>query len=343
MLMKIKKINGKYIKPGLRADTKVPLLAWLPIVLALSAVLLLLSMHTMLLIDQSAPLLTLSRKHAYRVAVTGDIACGPKDENFNEGNGIVDACRQKDVGRAVEIEHSDALFLLGDLQYPSGEFSDFERSFVPFWRDIRKPIYSVPGNHDYGQGGVAPGDISDYHKALDTFFPESVHSSASGQSYYSFNLGQWEVYALDSNCEYIGGCGENSPQYEWLKDKLESSRASCSIALWHHPVRTSGIHNTPEDTARMTPIRTLLVSNTIEMILTAHDHHYERFEGEVNEFVVGTGGHSLRKVMKTDDESSKLIDSSFGYLYLTLYPSRYNWQFKTPIGEVLDAGSGVCT
>ena len=339
--MKLKKIDGKYQKPGLRPHTHVP--TWLGVLLLAfpAGLLVLVSLQTNLLLSQTVPELTLARKHAIRLAVVSDIACGPTDPNFNEGNGVTNACQMRKVGDALEKEHIDALILLGDIQYPSGDFADYERSFIPFWRDIKKPIYTVAGNHDYGNGMRTPGLI-DYKKAFDLYFDPVQYGG--DLPYFSFNLASWRFYALDSNCEYIGGCDDSSKQYEWLKSRLATDAAVCSVGLWHHPTVTSGQYKETESAGRMVASQDALLEDGVDILLNGHEHQYERARiGDAREFIVGTGGMSLRKVTGPYAlGSEKVIDTSFGYLYLELYPGRYEWQFKSVSGDILDSGADSC-
>lgn len=80
-----------------------------------------------------------------------------------------------------------------------------------------------------------------------------------------------------------------------------------------------------------------MLENGTDIILNGHDHHYERItRGSAREFIVGTGGMSLRKTYAPYVEGSEKNRSRlFGYLYLELYPGRYEWKFKNTVGDVL--------
>lgn len=342
--MKIEKINGLYRKRRIRYDSGVPLLVWLPLLLVSSAVLIAISLQTHIIQDQLNPERSAIRKHSWRIVAVGDIACDPNDPGFNAGNGIVDACQMKAVGEAVEREQKDAVILLGDIQYDTGEFVDFEKSFVPYWRDIREPLYVVAGNHDYGQG-----NLNDYTKVFTTYFPRATHKKET--VYYETKFGGWTSYMLDSNCAYIS-CEENGAQYNWLTSKL-TMQPVCSIAAWHHPLHTSGVHGSDTDIESRRALWQLLNSSGTDILLTGHDHHYERFApmntaGDVvvsgiRQFVVGTGGRSLRVPEQPyETGSEKVIADTFGYLVFELFPGRYEWQYKNTVGDILDSGLASC-
>jgi hypothetical protein len=349
--MKIEKVNGIYRKPRLTAKSKVPLLVWLPLLLTIASILALLSLRTIVIQNEPSPTLDVARKHSWKVIAVGDLACEPSNLNFNDGSGVVAGCGQRAVGQAMEREDADAVLLLGDIQYQTGKFEDFERSYVPYFRDVKVPTYSVAGNHDYGNGTVPGGDLSGYKKAFDLYFPQVTYQK-EGKTYYDFNLGPWKIYALDSNCEYVGGCGKESEQYKWLTSTAKTDSV-CSIGFWHHPVFTSGIHKDVADTSRAKDFWEVLQFAGTDIVLNGHDHHYERFAPKLadgtlaadgmREFISGAGGYSLRKVSEPfPTGQEKVIDNAFGYLYLELYPGRYEWSYKNVDGEILDSGKDTC-
>lgn len=349
--MKLQKTNGKYMKPGLRWNTNLPALVWIVPLSGIFTLTTALALRTAQLQSGPQPELSVIRKHSYKVIAVGDIACAPNESNFNEGNGIVGACQQKAVGRAVENEKADAVLLLGDIQYTTGLLADFNLSFVPYWREVKSPIYVAAGNHDYGNG-VREANLKDYGLAFDTYFPQATYQKA-GKTYYDFNLGPWQFYVLDSNCTYVGGCDVDSPQLNWLTGKANNTSNLCSVAMWHHPLFTSGPHRLDTDIADRKQFWDVLQSANTDIVLNGHDHNYERFapqssEGQpdtkgIREFVSGAGGYSLRKMLQPiQNNSEKQIDDSFGYLVLDLSPGYYSWEFKNIDGMVLDNGTDVC-
>ncbi|MCA9347206.1 metallophosphoesterase [Candidatus Saccharibacteria bacterium] len=345
--MKIEKVNGLYRKKRITPNSKVPFWLWISVVLALSAGIFVVAYETSILQSSQIPELNLARKHSYKIVAVGDIACPPDDVNFNDGQGVSGACQQKQIARSIVAEKPDGVLLLGDVQYERGVFEDFERSFIPDWRNITAPIFSAAGNHDYGQG-----NLSGYKKAFDQYMPNVTYQK-EGKTYYDFNFGQWQFYALDSNCQYVGGCEENSEQTNWLTSKVISQDNQCSIAFWHHPVFTSGQHNTQPDTSYGQAFWDILAKNNVDIVLNGHDHDYERFapkgvsgesaESGTREFVIGTGGRNLRDFGANILSGSEFRDNKhFGYLVMTLYPGRYDWEFKGIDSVVYDNGTSLC-
>ena len=91
-----------------------------------------------------------------------------------------------------------------------------------------------------------------------------------------------------------------------------------------------------------------------ELVVNGHDHDYERFApqdpegrvdpgGGIREFVVGTGGESLR-LFNPPVANSELRESrSYGILVLDLAPGGYEWHFLGVAGRAFsDNGTGAC-
>jgi hypothetical protein len=91
----------------------------------------------------------------------------------------------------------------------------------------------------------------------------------------------------------------------------------------------------------------------VDVVISGHDHDYERFAPQdafgqrdlgrgVREFVVGTGGKRLRRVSGLEPNSEAHDDSTFGVLELTLGRSAYAWRFRPAGGSFADSGSYPC-
>src|SRR5262249_4939990 len=123
----------------------------------------------------------------------------------------------------------------------------------------------------------------------------------------------------------------------------------CVIAYWHHPRFSSGsVHGNDTQVA---PFWNALAAAGADIVLSGHDHIYERFEPQdpsgradpagIREFVVGTGGRSLYG-FGTIQPNSVFRRATFGALFLTLEVGSYRWRFVGEDGTVLDDGTGAC-
>jgi acid phosphatase type 7 len=271
------------------------------------------------------------------VAAAGDIACAASDESFEGGEGTAAECRQKATSDLVVEMDPDAVLVLGDLQYQEGE--NFEQSYGPTWGRFKDITYPTPGNHEYNTDRAEP-----YFE----YFGEAA--GEIGKGYYSFDLGEWHVISLNGNCKAAGGCEEGSEQEVWLRQDLARSSARCTLAFWHQPRFSSGVHG---DYPVFDAIWRALYDANADVVLNGHDHSYERFAPQnpdeqpdpegIREFVVGTGGKNLRD-FPVDKPTTEVKDNTtFGVLKLSLHPASYEWEFvPVPGSSFTDSGTADC-
>ena len=234
---------------------------------------------------------------------------------------------------------SGTVFTTGDNAYSSGTTSEFDRCYDPTWGRHKARTRPTAGNHDYGTTDAVP---------YFTYFGASAGNI--GEGYYSYNIGSWRAIAINSNCGDIGGCETSSAQYQWLANELSANPSVCTVAYWHHPRFTIGPH---DDEVDMDDIWNLLFSQGVDVVVTGHDHNYQRWTpmngagsadtNGIRQFVVGTGGRSLT----TPDRSNPLVEaddhSAFGVIKLSLFDGGYNWDFVPVAGESFtDSGSSSC-
>jgi len=257
-------------------------------------------------------------------------------ERGRRGEG--DVCRHFATAELIEAAGPDAVLALGDLQYEIGLAGAFAESYAPTWGRFKDRTYPVPGNHDYASGGQG------YHEYF------GARAGEPGKGWYSFDLGSWHFIAINSNCNAVGGCGPDSAQYRWLADDLANSVAQCTIAYWHHPRFSSGLHG---DDPGLGPVWDLLYREGVDVVLTGHDHNYERFapldasgradSSGMRSFVVGTGGKDLRPMAEIHPASETHNTEAAGVLKLELGEGTYTWEFLPVPGESYrDEGTGEC-
>jgi len=228
----------------------------------------------------------------------------------------------------------DAVLILGDNQYLKGTHEDYLRWFEPTWGRFNAKLFPVPGNHEY---------LTENARGYFTYFGERAGDPKKG--WYSYELGAWHIVALNTNngCRAIA-CDGDSEQVKWLRRDLEQHRNRCTLAYWHHPRWSSGVHHGPWRGAEA--LWKTLAQFGADVVLNGHEHFYERFEpiDGMREFIVGTGGVSHYPLKPVPLEGSAVRNTgTFGVLELRLNPGRYDWRFVpvTP-GAFTDVGSAAC-
>ena len=246
-----------------------------------------------------------------------------------------------DEQTAALLDHlTGTVITLGDNAYESGTIDEFNKCYDVTWGRQKERTYPSVGNHEY-KTPAAEGYFS--------YFGAAAGDPQVG--YYSYDLGEWHIVVLNANCSEIGGCGEGSPQLQWLQSDLASHPALCTLAYWHQPRFSSGAHGSETE---LVPIWQTLYNAHVELVLNGHDHDYERFAAQdpmgtadsingLREIVVGTGGKDLRSIDNTISNSEVHNDNTWGVLTVTLHPTGYDWRFIPVAGRSFtDTGSDTC-
>lgn len=237
------------------------------------------------------------------------------------------------------------VFAAGDLAYERGTAAEFRDCYGTTWGRFKDRTKPTPGNHEYNYAGGA------------AYF--AYWGGAAGtpdKSYYSFDLGNWHVIALNTNCVApgVGGCGGGSPQEKWLKQDLAEHANSCIAAFGHHALYSSGVFRSHAVHPELKDLWRDLYEARADLILAGHEHSYERFAPQdpdgnadekngIREIVVGTGGRSHDPLGTALPNSEMRNFETYGVLKLTLWPDRYQWEF-IPVNAdgFRDSGESAC-
>lgn len=286
------------------------------------------------------------REQARGVLVgAGDIASCRTRSDDETGRLAVDIVNFYEV-RQIPVQ----VFTAGDNAYPNGTTRDFRACYDSAWGKLKAITKPTPGNHEYHSREARP--YFEYFKDA---------AGAQGKGFYHFSFAGWDIYALNSEVLHTPTAPVTvrlykrlrDEQLEWLDEQLATRSSKCSLAYWHHPRFNSG-EEYGNDTL-LNPLWRRLYAAGAEVIVAGHDHLYERFkplraDGLVDqpngivEFVVGTGGASLRhfRAGANAESSAKQIDNRYGVLVLALDPDKVFWRFVATTGETMDEGEIEC-
>jgi hypothetical protein len=283
------------------------------------------------------------------IAAAGDIACDPSNVNFNNGNGTSGSCREKYTSDLLMNAGLSAVLSLGDNQYYCGGYQAYLQSYDPTWGRVKSITHPVVGNHEYLTSGGTDCTIDNTGAAgyFNYFGPAAGNPS---QGYYSYDIGTWHLIAINSNCGNAGGCSTSSPQGKWLAADLAAHTNYCTLAYWHIPLFSSGGRASTNTKA----IWQILYNNNVDVVLSGHDHIYERFAPQtpdgtldtargIREFIIGSGGANHTSLATIAANSEVRNTDTYGVLKMTLHPTSYDWQFVPEAGKTFtDSGTGVC-
>ncbi len=168
----------------------------------------------------------------------------------------------------------------GDIAYESGTMNEFESNYFAIYADLLRSFAMFPaiGNHDEG---------TIYREIFDLPY------AARGHNWYSFDHGDVHFVALDTN-------EMTAEQAAWLEDDLAANDRPWVVAYGHHPPYSSGEHGSSMEFRQA--FGATLEKYKVDLVLSGHDHDYERIapQNGVHYVVTGGGGRGTRAVGSSD-------------------------------------------
>jgi 3',5'-cyclic AMP phosphodiesterase CpdA len=225
-------------------------------------------------------------------ADTGILAIG----DFGVG-GETQATMGAAMERFAATHRVHVLATLGDNDYtesPAAFRRNWRRSFG--WAEERDlEVAGTLGNHDVRvQGGRYQFDLL-----------------GMPRRFYKRRVGDVALFVLDSS--RIG-----DRQTRWLRRRLDAATAPWKVVLLHHPAYTCGAYRShPEVVRRWVP---LFERHGVDLVLSGHDHNYQRFAPRrgVTYVVHGGGGARLYGLERCPRSYPRRVvgRKAHGWLYL---------------------------
>ncbi len=244
---------------------------------------------------------------------------------------------------------------LGDNAYELGSPFDYFACYDPTWGRHRERTRPAAGNHEY----LTPGAAG--------YFGYFGLRAAPPLGYYSYDDGSWHVVVLNSTPQVYACrppelpppaspeegrlCAGDVAQQAWLEaDLVAHAGRECTVAYFHHPRYSSGPHG---NHYQMQRIWDILYRHGVDVVLSAHDHLYERFAPQdpdanldpafgIRQFTVGTGGGGLYSAATREPNSEVLLEGTYGVIAVSLGETGYEWAFVDVNRVVRDRGQASC-
>ena len=252
-----------------------------------------------------------------RFAVIGDYGEGSQEE--------------ADVAALVKSWGPELIITTGDNNYPDGSSSTIDENIGQFYHEFIFPylggygagaevnrFFPSLGNHDWHAAGAQP--------YLDYF------TLPGNERYYDFTWGPLHFFALDSDPDEPDGNDSSSAQAQWLQSQLAGSTAAWDIIYFHHSPYSSGWHGNID---RMQwPFKQW----GADLVLSGHDHTYERIFRDGLVYVVNGLGGSSRYVFKTPIEGSQVrYNDDYGAMLVEASELQLSFQFINRSAEIIDS------
>lgn len=204
------------------------------------------------------------------------------------------------VGEQPEIKF---LVLSSDVIYPSGAMKDYEPKFYLPFKGFTKPIYAVPGNHDW-------------YDALEAFTanflePDAARAALRGRRQADFNLTTTTAQRSEDFLreaarlrEYYGvrTGGQRAPYFDvqadrfalivvdtgvmrtvdkdqgqWLRGALERARGKFKMVVLGHPLYAGG-HYQGTDDPPFAELHQLLREHGVDVVMGGDTHYFEYYK-----------------------------------------------------------------
>jgi uncharacterized membrane protein HdeD (DUF308 family) len=231
--------------------------------------------------------------------------------------------RYLDLGRRPDVKF---LVVSSDVIYPGGAMRDYEFNFYLPFKGFEKPIYAIPGNHDWFSAldGFAanlmepvaaqaamnareqltalitppdrPGVASAISEAARLRKEYSVRTGEQRAPFFEIHGREFSLIAVDT-----GILRRIDPaQAKWLEEALSRARGRFTMVILGHPLYAGGAYQGTDEA--FGSIHRLLRRYKIPIVMAGDTHDFEYYREEynsgdgpraMNHFVNGGGGAYL--------------------------------------------------
>ena len=232
--------------------------------------------------------------------------------------------RQRELGEQMAKLHQrfpyELVVTVGDNIYGSERPQDFIKKFeVPYKSllDANVRFYASLGNHD-----------SREQRYYEKF-------NMDGKLYYTLKAPKQDVRFFALETSYL-----DRDQIRWVERELETSGEDWKIPYFHHPLYSSGERHGSDLDMRRT-LEPLFVKYGVSVVLTGHDHFYERVKPQqgIVYFVVGSGGKLRRgNIDNRSTLTARGFDTDLAFMAAEIDGDQMYFNVISRQGTIVDSG-----
>jgi predicted phosphodiesterase len=252
-----------------------------------------------------------NKPDSLKFAVIGDNGTGEKE--------------QYDLAEQMVAWHQKfdypIVLMMGDNIYGSERPQDFVKKFEAPYKpllDAGVKFYASLGNHD-----------SREQRSYKLY-------NMDGKLYYSFKGPKQSVRFFAFESTYM-----DQEQLAWIDKELDTSRDDWKICFFHHPLYSSARTHGSEMKLRAA-LEPLLLRHNVSVVLTGHDHVYERIkpQGGILYFVEGSSGQ-LREgdLRKGSPLTAKGFDTDQTFMLMEIDGDELTYVAISRKGQMVDSGT----
>ncbi len=239
---------------------------------------------------------------------------------------------QMRVSQLIDSLNPHLIITSGDNVYPYIKHFDWmDNAIGPYYA---KYIFPYKGKFGPGARGInrfypSLGNHDWYYQGWKVYL--EYFELPGNERYYDFTWGDVHFFSLNSEPGEPDGIRANSRQALWLKEKLASSDKPWKIVYFHKPPYSSGVHGPTRY------MRWPFAEWGVDMVLTGHEHHYERLEIDGVTYIInGVGGAGLRPIPHVADGSIVRFNQQYGAFFAYADRHRLVGFFVTIDYQVVD-------
>jgi 3',5'-cyclic AMP phosphodiesterase CpdA len=228
---------------------------------------------------------------------------------------------QYEVGQQMATERKrfpfELVIMLGDNLYGRQQPEDFVTKFErPYAALLSAGVafYASLGNHDNPRNRQY----------------EAFHMG--GERYYTFNRKNVRFFVLDSN-------QMDPKQLAWIDEALKQSQDEWKICYFHHPLYSDGRRHGSDVQLRVA-LEPLLVRYGVNLVLSGHDHIYERLTPQkgIVYFVSGSAGELARNDVKRSAATAAYFDQDQSFMLVEIAGDDLFYEAVSRTGQAVDSG-----
>jgi len=234
---------------------------------------------------------------------------------------------------AIAKESFDFVLNTGDYVI-SGEDDTAWQTFFDIERPLLRDhcLFACVGNHELNNDRAA--------SHFERYFGPADGAGGRGDDeplYSTFRWGRARFFLLNAFEDWAHG-----PERAWLERELEKSDKEAGVDL-----RIAAVHQGPYSAGPHggapqllgTHAAELLVKHNVDLIISGHDHIYERGEAKKLKYLVSGGGGAPLYREITPLPSTRKVEATYHYVLATVTDDGVSILAKRPDGSTLDTCS----